>query len=135
MVSFCFSHDKMVIKVAKVTNDAILALSNMGPSYMSRNSEIGKAECLVFFPPGYVVGSETGEPEPVPEEDKPKKKKKKRKHRHAADEVDNVVENGGVENGATEQEESEVGDENDDGDDDDDDEDEDKIEEAEAAEN
>lgn len=122
----------MVIKVAKVTNDAMLALSNMGPSYMSRNSEIGKAECLVFFPSGYVVGSETGEPEPVPEEDKPKKKKKKRKHRHAADEVDNVIENGGSE--LPEQDESEeVGD--DDGDDDDDDEDEDKVEETEAAEN
>lgn len=101
----------MILKVSKATSDAVLSLSVLGPSYMSKNSEIGKAECLVLFPPGYTVGSETGEPEPVPEEEKPTKKKKKRKHKQGAEEVDNAGENGEP---PAEQDESELGDEDDD---------------------
>lgn len=105
----------MILKVAKQPGDAILSLVAIGPSYMSRNTEIGKTECIAFFPPGYTVASETGEPDPVLEEEKPTKKKKKKKQKHAAaDEVDNLVES----EQPVEQEESELGDEEE-GDDDD----------------
>lgn len=65
--------------MAKTKNSAILvALKKLGPSYISKNTEIGKKECLSFFPQGYNNSSETGETTPVPVEVKPKKKKKKR---------------------------------------------------------
>lgn len=51
---------------------------------MSEHGEIGRMECLSFFPPGYKNSSETGETTPVPTE-LPKKKKKKRKARDEAD--------------------------------------------------
>lgn len=83
--------------MSKAKPEPILSLVGMGPSYMSKNSEVGKMECLGFFPIGYMVGSETGEPEPVSEEEKPKKKKKKGKHRRDPDETDANIESGGSE--------------------------------------
>lgn len=57
------------------------------------NTEVGKTECLVFFPPGYKNSSETGETTPVPvDEIHKKKKKKKRKAKHDSDE-ENEIEN------------------------------------------
>lgn len=112
----------MVLKVARQPEEGLLAFSGLGPSYISRNTEIGRAECDIFFPPGYTVSSETGEPEPVPEEEKPvKKKKKKKKGAVDVDEVENPAENNvGEPMVDQEQEESELGDmEEDDGDDDD----------------
>lgn len=85
--SILFSYDKFVIKVAKVKNSLILAsLKKLGPSYISKNTEVGKSECLLFFPPGYKNSSETGETTPVPVDEKPKKKKKKRKTKQGSDE-------------------------------------------------
>lgn len=105
----------MVLKVSKAKPDPILELISMGPSYMSKNSEIGKVECLGFFPIGYIVGSETGEPEPIPEEERPKKKKKKGKHRRETEEIDPNVENENDQ--PAEQEESDADDDGDDEDD------------------
>lgn len=103
----------MILKVAKLPGNAILSLVALGPSYMSRNTEIGKTECIAFFPPGYVQSSETGEPDPVPEEEKPARKRKKKKQKTGAvDEVDIAVET----NGGEPPEESEMGDEDADGD-------------------
>lgn len=74
------SYDKLVVKVAKISNSpTITTLEKLGPCHMSKNTEIGKTECLIFFPPGYKNSSETGEPTPEPIDEKPKKKKKKRK--------------------------------------------------------
>lgn len=75
------------MKVAKTKGSPVLAaLKKLGPSYISKNTEIGKIECLAFFPPGYKNSSETGETTPIPVEEKTKKKKKKRKNKQDADE-------------------------------------------------
>lgn len=63
-----------------------MALKKLGPSYISKNTETGKNDCLAFFPPGYKNSSETGETTPIPVEEKTKKKKKKRKTKQDADE-------------------------------------------------
>lgn len=113
----------MVLKVARQPEEALLALTALCPSYISRNTEIGRVECEKFFPPGYVVSSETGEPvEPAPgeqEETSKKKKKKKKKGAVDTDEVENTAEAATSEPAAVEQEESEQGDAEDDGDDED----------------
>lgn len=84
--------------MAKTANSAaIAALKAFGPNYVSKNTEIGKTECLVFFPPGYKNSSETGQVTPLPvDETQKKKKKKKRKAKHDSDEeneVDNALNN------------------------------------------
>lgn len=77
--------DKFILKVAKRKESLIISiLKEYGPSYVSEHAEIGRAECLSFFPPGYKNSSETGETTPIPSE-QPKKKKKKRKARDEAD--------------------------------------------------
>lgn len=74
-----------MLKVAKREElSTISILKEYGPSYISEHAEIGRAECLSFFPPGYKNSSETGETTPVPSE-QPKKKKKKRKARNETD--------------------------------------------------
>lgn len=55
---------------------------------MSKNTELGKVECLAYFPCGYKNSSETGETTPIPVEEAPKKKKKKRKTKQDADDAD-----------------------------------------------
>lgn len=86
-IFYCFSYDKFILKVAKANGSVILpALKKLGPSYISKNTEIGKVECSTFFPAGYKNSSETGETTPVPVDDKPKKKKKKRKTKQGSDE-------------------------------------------------
>lgn len=86
-LNWIFSYDKFILKVAKTKGSPILAaLKRLGPSYISKNTEEGKIECLTFFPPGYKNSSETGETTPVPVDEKPKKKKKKRKAKQGSDE-------------------------------------------------
>lgn len=58
---------------------------------MSMNTEIGKAECMRFFPIGYKNSSECGEPTPEPINDEPKKRKRKRKTKQDSDENDTQV--------------------------------------------
>lgn len=124
-----FSHDKFILKVAKFRNSpAIIALKTMGPSYVSINSEIGKTECLGFFPFGYKNSSETGAPTPIPiDESQKKKKKKKRKPKHDSDE-ENEIDNAQSQNvaqtttdieAAEEPEDGELDDEDDSGEDED----------------
>ncbi|XP_031634237.1 uncharacterized protein LOC116347678 [Contarinia nasturtii] len=91
-------YDKFVLKVAKIKNSPILlALKKLGPCYTSKNTEIGKSECMLFFPSGYKNSSETGESTPIPTDEKPKKKKKKRKTKQGSDE-ENDNENNQVQN-------------------------------------
>lgn len=92
---YIFSHDKFILKVSKVRNSpAIAAFKKLGPSYVSKNSEVGKTECLTFFPPGFKNSSETGAPTPVPiDETQKKKKKKKRKTKHDSDEENEIDSN------------------------------------------
>lgn len=72
--------------MAKTKDSPILSsLKKLGPSYISKNTEQGKIECLSFFPPGYKNSSETGETTPIPVDEKPKKKKKKRKTKQGSD--------------------------------------------------
>lgn len=87
-----FSHDKFILKVSKVRNSPTMAaLKKLGPSYVSKNSEVGKVECLAFFPPSFRNSSETGAPTPVPiDETQKKKKKKKRKVKHDSDEENEI---------------------------------------------
>lgn len=81
-------HDKLVVKVAKMkTSNVIAILNEHCPSHVSKDAEIGKEECLKFFPSGYVNGSETGEPILVPEDISLKKRKKRRKSRMHLDEM------------------------------------------------
>lgn len=83
------SFDKIVLKVAKYTESTtVAALKEHGPSHVSENTEIGRIECLAFFPVGYKNASETGETTPVPTDEKPKKKKKKRKTKQDTDQTD-----------------------------------------------
>lgn len=83
------SYDKIVLKVAKYSGSTTTAVLNEhGPSHVSENTEIGRFECLAFFPIGYKNASETGETTPVPTDEKPKKKKKKRKTKHETDSAD-----------------------------------------------
>lgn len=71
-----------------------MALKKLGPCYISKNTEIGKQECSLFFPAGYKNSSETGETTPIPVDEKPKKKKKKRKTKQGSDdETDNQAQN------------------------------------------
>lgn len=66
----------------------------MGPSYVSKNSEVGKIECSAFFPPGFKNSSETGAATPIPiDETQKKKKKKKRKTKHDSDEENEIDSN------------------------------------------
>lgn len=80
--------------MAKTRNSPVIAaLKKLGPNYISKNTEVGKIECLAFFPPGFKNSSETGETTPVPvDETQKKKKKKKRKTKHDSDE-ENGIEN------------------------------------------
>lgn len=91
LIGNIFSFDKFILKVAKTKDSPIIcALKKLGPSYTSKNTEVGKIECSAFFPPGYKNSSETGETTPIPVDEKPKKKKKKRKTKHESDDdVDN----------------------------------------------
>lgn len=69
------------MKVAKhKDSDLIGLLKEHGPTHISENAEIGRTECLSFFPVGYRMSSETGETTPVPAEQK-KKKKRRRKNK------------------------------------------------------
>lgn len=117
--SIPFSYDKFVIKVAKTKNSPILlSLKKLGPSYINKNTEVGKSECLLFFPPGYKNSSETGETTPIPVDEKPKKKKKKRKTKQGSDEEN---ENNQVQNAAQAPTDVEIADEPEDGTEQDDD--------------
>lgn len=124
----------MVLKVAKCAGSTTIAvLKEHGPSYVSEHTEIGRVECLAFFPVGYKNASETGETTPVPTDEKPKKKKKKRKAKQDADSTDatddareKAIDDGSTNDGESPHKEksgSGDADENLDYDDDDDDED------------
>lgn len=92
MPNFIYSADKLVVKLAKSTSHALLTLATHGPSYVSQNTEIGKIECLSFFPEGYVVESETIENEGEGEQEQETKKKRKKKKK-AKQNKDDVTEN------------------------------------------
>lgn len=105
--------------MAKTKNSLILlSLKKLGPSYISKNTEVGKSECLLFFPPGYKNSSETGETTPVPIDEKPKKKKKKRKTKQGSDEEN---ENNQMQNATQAPTDVEIADEPEDGTEQDDD--------------
>lgn len=71
------STDKLVIKLAKVNSNAVLAFNELGPCYISQNAVDGLHECAKFFPKGYVQDDE--EEEESGEGSTSGKKKKKRK--------------------------------------------------------
>ncbi|XP_030752429.1 uncharacterized protein LOC115879656 isoform X2 [Sitophilus oryzae] len=47
--------EKIVIQLAKINPDAFGEFEELGPSYMSRDVDIGELDCKYFFPPGYNV--------------------------------------------------------------------------------
>lgn len=82
--------DKLVLKVTKGSAEAVTALKELGPIYISPNMVIGQEECLLFFPDGYTNLEEgEGVEEEVVEVSKKKKKRKKKK-----DEESSSVRNG-----------------------------------------
>lgn len=68
-------NDKLILKVAKATSHAMLALTAVGPCYLSQNAVEGQEECAVLFPPNYSQIEEEAE---AAEETKKKHKKKRR---------------------------------------------------------
>lgn len=104
--------DKFVVKAAKrMHSSTILNLAGLGPSYVSLNTEIGREDCLKFFPLSY--NAREDEEEGGSENAGGKKKRKGKKKKKPSD--------GSVLNPDTESTISEnVGEEEDDGDDDDD---------------
>lgn len=88
------SFDKFILKVAKTRNSSVLgALKKLGPNFVSKNTELGKMECLRFFPPGFKNSSETGETTPVPMDATHKKKKKKKRKTKTDLDEENGIEN------------------------------------------
>lgn len=82
--------DKLVLKVTKGSAEALVALNDLGPTYISPNTVIGHKECILFFPEGYTNLEEgEGVEEEVVEVSKKKKKRKKKK-----DEESSSVRNG-----------------------------------------
>lgn len=82
--------DKLILKATKGSDEALVALKELGPIYMSKNTVIGQEECLLFFPEGYTNLEEgEGVEEEVVEVSKKKKKRKKKK-----DEESSSVRNG-----------------------------------------
>nr|XP_029731748.1 uncharacterized protein LOC115268001 [Aedes albopictus] len=68
-------NDKLILKVAKATSHAMLALTAVGPCYISQNAVEGQEECALLFPPNYDNIEEEAE---AGEETKKKHKKKRR---------------------------------------------------------
>lgn len=68
-------NDKLILKVSKATSHAMLALTAVGPCYISQNAVEGQEECAFLFPPNY----NNIEEEPETAEDTKKKHKKKRR--------------------------------------------------------
>lgn len=68
-------NDKLILKVAKATSHAMLALTAVGPCYISQNAVEGQEECALLFPPNY----DNIEEEAEAGEDTKKKHKKKRR--------------------------------------------------------
>lgn len=91
----CIRYDRLIVKAAKGLGEpgggeTLRQLVCHGPNYVSPNTEIGRDECLLFFPIGYRNASETGVEEPEPEDEtvKSKKKKKKKGNKGAAGKED-----------------------------------------------
>ncbi|XP_055619859.1 uncharacterized protein LOC129764622 isoform X2 [Toxorhynchites rutilus septentrionalis] len=68
-------NDKLIMKVSKATSHAMLALTAVGPCYISQNAVEGQEECAILFPPNYNNIEEEAE---AAEETKKKHKKKRR---------------------------------------------------------
>lgn len=68
-------NDKLIMKVSKATSHAMLALTAMGPCYVSQNAVEGQEECAALFPPNYNFVEEENE---TGEVEKKKHKKKRR---------------------------------------------------------
>ncbi|XP_055588550.1 uncharacterized protein LOC129740930 [Uranotaenia lowii] len=68
-------NDKLIMKVSKATSHAMLALTAVGPCYISQNAVEGQEECALLFPAGYNNIEEETE---ATEETKKKQKKKRR---------------------------------------------------------
>ncbi|XP_058065397.1 uncharacterized protein LOC131215037 [Anopheles bellator] len=68
-------NDKLIMKVSKATSHAMLALTAMGPCYVSQNAVEGQEECATLFPPNYNFVEEENE---TGEVEKKKHKKKRR---------------------------------------------------------
>lgn len=50
----------MIISIAKVTSDPMLAFSQLGPVYISPDLKIGTKEAEMFFPPDETIEGEEG---------------------------------------------------------------------------
>lgn len=107
--SYNFSEDKFIIKVAKQTSNVLLALTGLGPCYLSRNTITGKDECAVIFPKGYCCDEEERQEEATGPAEKKKKGKKKKKGIKTEDQenVEKVTEEMGLEEGDEDDNESE----------------------------
>uniref|UniRef100_A0A1Q3FT98 Uncharacterized protein n=1 Tax=Culex tarsalis TaxID=7177 RepID=A0A1Q3FT98_CULTA len=68
-------NDKLILKCSKATSHAMLALTAVGPCYISQNAVEGQEECALLFPPNYNNIEEDVEIEA----DTKKKHKKKRR--------------------------------------------------------
>ncbi|XP_063708879.1 uncharacterized protein LOC134837434 [Culicoides brevitarsis] len=76
--------DKLVIKLAKVNSNAVLAFNELGPCYISQNAVDGLHECAKFFPKGYVQDDEEEDDEGGEGGTGGKKKRKRKKKKGAA---------------------------------------------------
>lgn len=76
--------DKLVIKLAKVNSNAVLAFNELGPCYISQNAVDGLHECAKFFPKGYVQDDDEEEEEGGEGSTSGKKKKKRKKKKGGA---------------------------------------------------
>jgi len=72
----CYSTDKIVLKVNKVSSPTIPTLMAYGPSYVSSNSVIGHKEASQFFPANYKSALQEEEELHAVKAEKPKKRKK-----------------------------------------------------------
>ncbi|XP_038113688.1 uncharacterized protein LOC6043037 [Culex quinquefasciatus] len=68
-------NDKLILKCSKATSHAMLALTAVGPCYISQNAVEGQEECALLFPPNYNNIEEDVE---IDADTKKKHKKKRR---------------------------------------------------------
>uniref|UniRef100_A0A182J572 DUF4746 domain-containing protein n=1 Tax=Anopheles atroparvus TaxID=41427 RepID=A0A182J572_ANOAO len=84
-------NDKLIMKVSKATSHAMLALTAMGPCYVSQNAVEGQEECAALFPPNYNFVEEENETGEVEKKKHKKKRRGKKSDTSVTSAVDSAV--------------------------------------------
>ncbi|XP_049539819.1 uncharacterized protein LOC125953964 [Anopheles darlingi] len=84
-------NDKLIMKVSKATSHAMLALTAMGPCYVSQNAVEGQEECAALFPPNYNFVEEENETGEVEKKKHKKKRRGKKGDSSSTSTVDSAV--------------------------------------------